>query len=93
MQPIASTDLSVEVFNLWNEFEHGDSAEAVFLRGVDRFLPMFHNYKTKGHSWVKHGINKEKALAKNSHIEASSKALWDLTKDMLDESQAKGWIG
>lgn len=93
LQPIASTDLATEIFNLWNEFEHSDSAEAVFLRGVDRFLPMFHNYKTKGHSWVKYGITKEKALEKNSHIEKSSAALWNFTKDMLVESQGKGWIG
>jgi putative hydrolase of HD superfamily len=92
LTPIATTELATEIFNLWNEFENGDSAEAVFLRGLDRFLPMLHNYKTNGHSWVKYGITKEKALQKNSHIEQSSNALWDFTKNMLDESQEKGWI-
>ena len=90
--PIANTELSLEIYDLWNEFENGSGPEAVFLRGLDRFLPMLHNYKTNGHSWVKYGITKEKALQKNSHIEQSSDVIWNFTKEMLDESQSKGWI-
>lgn len=92
LSPISGTDLAEEIYQLWDEFENGDGNEAVFLRGLDRFLPMLHNYKTEGHSWVKYGITKEKALEKNSHIEQSSKVIWDFTKSMLDESQTKGWI-
>lgn len=90
--PISKTELHQEIYSLWNEFENGDSPEAIFLRGIDRFLPMLHNYKTKGHSWVKYGITKEKALQKNSQIEQSSKVIWNFTKSMLDDSQSKGWI-
>ncbi len=92
LSPIANTELSLEIYSLWNEFENSSGPEAVFLRGLDRFLPMFHNFKTKGHSWVKYGITKEKALQKNSHIEQSSEVIWEFTKNMLDESQLKGWI-
>lgn len=92
LAPIANTDLSQEIYNLWDEFENSNSPEAVFLRGLDRFLPMYHNYKTKGHSWVKHKITKEMALEKNSHIEQSSQMIWSFTKEMLNDSQAKGWI-
>jgi putative hydrolase of HD superfamily len=90
--PISDTDLYREIYDLWLEFENSDTAEAVFLRGLDRFLPMFHNFKTKGHSWIKHGITKEKALEKNAHIEQSSDVIWNFTKEMLNESQSKGWI-
>lgn len=75
LTPIAGTELSAEIYDLWDEFEHGGGPEAVF-----------------GHSWVKYGITKEKALQKNSHIEQSSQALWSFTKDMLEESRSKGWI-
>lgn len=93
LAPISDTELAKEMIVLWHEFEDGKTSESKFLRGVDRFLPMFHNYKTKGHSWVKHGVTKEMALDKNSHIEDSSKQLWKYTQKMLDESQANGWIG
>jgi putative hydrolase of HD superfamily len=92
LTPIQDTDLSREIIQLWNEFEHGTTSEAVFLRGLDRFLPMYHNYKTAGYTWRKHGITKQMALTKNAHIEQSSSVLWDFTKQMLDESQLKGWI-
>lgn len=62
LSPISDTDFAQEIYRLWQEFEYGNSPEAVFLRGLDRFLPMFHNYKTKGHSWRKYGVSKEQAL-------------------------------
>lgn len=93
LAPIGESEQAKEMVELWHEFEDGDSKESKFLRGVDRFLPMYHNFKTNGHSWVRHGITKEQALDKNSHIEDSSKEIWQFTKEMLDESQSKGWIG
>ncbi len=92
LEPIAGSELHKEIYDLWLEFEYGEGPEAVFLRGLDRFLPMFHNFKTKGHSWLKHGITKEMALNKNAHIEQSSTELWRFTKEMLDQSQRAGWI-
>lgn len=93
LAPISDSEQAKEMIELWHEFEDGQTAESIFLRGVDRFLPMFHNYKTNGHSWVKHGVTKEMALDKNSHIEDSSAELWEYTQKMLDESQSNGWIG
>ncbi len=92
LSPIKDTELSQEILELWKEFEYGETAEAVFLRGLDRFLPMYHNYKTNGHTWRKHKITKQMALTKNAHIEQSSSVLWEYTKNMLEESQTKGWI-
>ncbi len=92
LQPIQNTELATEIMVLWNDFENGTSVEAVFLRGIDRFLPMYHNYKTKGHAWVKNRITKKIALEKNAHIEQSSALIWSFTKSILDESQAKGWL-
>lgn len=90
--PIAGSALSAEILDLWDEFENGDSSEALFLRGLDRMLPIFHNYKTDGHTWLKHGITKDMALKKNAHIADGSKLMWDMTKAMLDEAQSKGWL-
>lgn len=92
LTPIQDTELAQEILNLWNEFEHGHSPEGVFLRGLDRFLPMYHNYKTAGHAWIKYGITKEMALSKNAHIEQSSRKIWNFTTRMLDEAHANGWI-
>ena len=90
--PIQDQDLATEILQLWQEFEFGGSAEAVFLRGIDRFLPIYHNYKTRGHSWLKFNISKEKVLEKNAHIAQSSEPIWAYTKKILEESKAKGWV-
>jgi len=92
LTPIVDTELAYEILSLWKEFEFSKTPEAVFLRGLDRFLPMYHNYKTQGHSWVKHGITQEMALSKNAHIQQSSELLWKFTQNMLNESKKQGWI-
>ena len=40
-------------FDLWNEFEKGETAEAKFARAVDRVPPLLHNLHGEGHSWRK----------------------------------------
>jgi putative hydrolase of HD superfamily len=90
--PLGSNELATEIRTLWHEFEEGASAESRFLRGIDRFLPMYHNFKTQGHSWIKHKVTKEMALEKNAHIEKSSDQLWEYTQEMLETSQQKGWL-
>lgn len=85
--------LENEILELWREFEFGQTPESVFLRGIDRFLPMYHNFKTQGHSWKKHSITMQMALEKNSHIEKSSAEIWTFTLEMLSQSQGNGWIG
>jgi putative hydrolase of HD superfamily len=90
--PLKETMIHDEIFELWHDFEHGDTPEAVFLRGVDRFLPMYHNYKTNGHTWVKFGVTKEMALKKNSHIQDGSHQLWEFTRAMVEDSYSKGWL-
>ena len=92
LKPLGDMELSKEMVELWHEFEDGGTPESDFLRGLDRFLPMYHNFKTDGHSWKKHGITMEQALEKNAHIEDSSKEIWDFTKTMLKESKEKGWL-
>lgn len=92
LQPIVGTSLAEEISLLWHEFEFGQTNEAIFLRGLDRFLPMYHNFKTKGHSWLKHGVTQEMALSKNAHIKDSSAELWAYTKNMLDQSKQNGWL-
>lgn len=89
---LGESELALEIKSLWHEFEEGNTPESKFLRGIDRFLPMYHNFKTKGHSWIKHKVTKQMALDKNSHIQKSSEALWDYTTQMLETSQDKGWI-
>ncbi len=70
-------DIEREFFDLWDEFENGDSAEAKFARAVDRVLPIIQNVNNNGQSWKENGITKEQILEKTSYIGDGSAILWE----------------
>jgi putative hydrolase of HD superfamily len=68
---------------LWNEFEQRQTVEAKFACGLDRLLPVLHNYFTNGRSWKEHGITEEQALTKNAIIAEGSETIWDFVETMI----------
>jgi len=42
---------------LWEEFEHGQSAESVFARSIDRYQPILQNMQTEGGTWPKYAMD------------------------------------
>jgi putative hydrolase of HD superfamily len=75
---------------LWDEFEARQTPEAKFAAAVDRFQPMLINCRTQGAAWRKHGVTRDRVLARNSHIVEGSTALWDLAQKMIEETVAAG---
>jgi putative hydrolases of HD superfamily len=68
---------------LWNEFEQRQTVEAKFACGLDRLLPVLHNYFTNGRSWKEHQITEEQALTKNAIIAEGSETIWDFVETMI----------
>lgn len=85
-------EFRADLKNVWEAFEFGDSPEARFVRSLDRFLPLLQNWKTEGHTWQKHGISKERVLARNKHIAEGSEKLWTQAQEILNEAEEKGWL-
>jgi putative hydrolases of HD superfamily len=75
---------------LWDEFEARQTPEAKFAAAVDRFQPMLLNCRTEGAAWRKHGVTRDRVLARNSHIVEGSTALWDFAQKMIEETVAAG---
>ncbi|HOJ12474.1 MAG TPA: HD domain-containing protein [Clostridiales bacterium] len=82
----------LEFRSLWDEFEASITAEAKYAKAMDRFMPILHNYITKGAQWHKFGITSDKVLAKNSIIEQGSEFLWEYVKHMVEDSIEKGYL-
>lgn len=76
----------------WDEFEAQETPEARFAAACDRLHPMLLNCLTEGHSWRKHGITRDRVLARNGHIVKGSTTLWDYALRMVDEAVAKGQL-
>ncbi len=85
-------DQAEELRRLWDEFEEGVTAEAKFARALDRFMPILHNYKTKGLQWQKLGVTAAMVLERNKAIEEGSEILWDYVQNMVREAVEKGFL-
>ncbi len=75
---------------IWEEFEAAESPEAVFLKGLDRLLPILSNTFNDGFSWKKYGIEKDRVLKRNAIIEKSHPELWQDVQKLLDKNVREG---
>ena len=79
-----------DLLAVWNEFEIGDSAEAVFARAIDRVLPVTQNLHNNFQSWVENDIRLDQVLEKNAHIGEASETLWRLLKTKIEDGSVDG---
>ncbi len=77
---------------LWDEFEEGRTANALFAIALDRLLPLLLNDLTDGGSWRQHGVTKAQVLRRMAPIEKGIPALWPLVLEIVDRNCALGRI-
>lgn len=77
---------------LWDEFEARQTPEAKFAAAVDRFQPMLLNCRTEGAAWRKHGVTRDRVLARNAYIAEGSTALWEYARQMIEDTVAAGHL-
>lgn len=65
-----------ELFELWDEFENGQTADARFARAIDRLMPVLQNLYNNKQSWVENNITKEQILRKTAYIGEGSEIVW-----------------
>ncbi|GAK57102.1 metal dependent phosphohydrolase [Candidatus Vecturithrix granuli] len=85
-------DQAQEFRALWEEFEQRDTPEAKFAAALDRFQPLFHNYKTQGASWKQHGIRCEQVLQRGQQMQAGSPFLWEYAQTLIERSVESGYL-
>lgn len=86
------SDQAEEIMDLWHEFEAMETAESKFAASLDRLQPLLLNYNTNGHTWKKPGVTSEKVLKRNSVLENPVPQLWDLAKEIIEDSINKGYL-
>ncbi len=85
-------DQSREFRALWEEFDARKTPEAKFAAALDRLQPLLNNYRTHGRMWLKHGVRREKVIARNRPMEEGAPALWEFASEMIRDAVEKGWI-
>ncbi len=85
-------DQAREFRALWDEFEAKATPEAKFATACDRFQPMLLNCRTQGAAWARHGVTRERVVARNRHVADGSAELWAYADKMLAEVVAAGHL-
>ncbi|MFK8056838.1 MAG: HD family hydrolase [Saprospiraceae bacterium] len=79
-----------DFFDLWVEFEDGTSTEAKFAKSLDNLEPVLQNASNDGGTWKEYSVKHATVYDKKKIIKDGSTALWDYTKDVLEDSVEKG---
>lgn len=82
-------DQAREMWDLWEEFEAGETKEARFARTMDNFQPMMLNDATDGKAWVEHEVAVSKVLKRNERTPRGSEILWDYAKENFIEKNVQ----
>ncbi len=85
-------DQAREFRALWDEFEARATPEAKFAAGCDRFQPMLLNLHTEGASWRAHGVTHDQVVARNQHMAAGSRVMWERISQLLAAAVADGLL-
>ncbi len=85
-------DQREEFMALWQEFEEYETPEARHAHLADTFMPIYHNYRTKGLQWQRLNVTSEKVLNRNRHIKKGSGEIWSYVESMVKDAVEKGYL-
>lgn len=73
-----------EFFEIWNEFENGETREAKFARAVDRLMPVLQNLYNNKQSWTENNVTKEQVLTKTAYIIDAGEIVWQSVSEKIN---------
>ncbi len=85
-------DKGRELRALWDEFEEGQTPEALFAASMDRLQPMLNNYHNNGGTWRKFNVAKEDIYKRIAPVKKSSDELWNFVENMIEDAANRGLI-
>lgn len=87
------SDQADEMLNLWQEFEARETPEAKFAAGLDRLMPLLHNYFSHGRSsWQANQITAEQVLLYQRWIAEAAPALGDYARRLVEDAVTQGYL-
>lgn len=89
---LLSEERANEFMAIWNEYEARETEESKFAQAMDSFMPILHNYKTKGLQWQRLNVTSDKVLSRNQRIEKGSKILWEYIEIIVKDAVEKGCL-
>lgn len=84
-------DQEAHVRARWEEFEARRSPEARFAKAVDRFVPLLHNWMSRGGTWPAYATTVDDVRRRTAAIDEAAPALAAARDALLTEARARGW--
>lgn len=81
---------ALELLAIWKEFEQGVSNEAKFAKSLDNLEPILQNASNDGGTWSEFEVDYKTVYEKKRQIKKGSTALWNFSKNILNDSVEKG---
>lgn len=85
-------DLATSLRGAWEEYEHGETAEARFARVFDRIAPFLLNLGSGGINWRRWGASADRVRAVLAPIAEGAPELGRFVDAMLDRAVADGLL-
>ena len=83
-------DQGRELRQLFEDFEHGATPEARFVKAMDNLQPLMLNDSNNGSDWREHGVRKSQVLGRHATTILGSKTLSDYSMELIEENTRKG---
>ena len=77
---------------LWEEFDAMKTPDSMYAAAIDRLQPFISNYKTDGHTWIRHKVTAEQVYARMAPVKDALPALWEFVERVIRESCGKGHL-
>lgn len=90
---ILPKDQREKFFDLWNEFEKGDTMESKFAHTMDNIQPTMLNDATDGQMWLNNKVKLSQILERNKKTNEGSSVLWNYSyENFISKNVKKGRI-
>ena len=77
-------------YELWEEFEVYESADAKYAHMLDNLQPLLLNDASEGRSWVEHEVHKSQIYKRNEKVPEISEVIWNEMKKIIDKHVCNG---
>ena len=90
---ILPADQAKDLYDLFYEFEAGETAEAKFAKTLDNIQPILLNSTSYGRDWEEKGVKVSQILNRQKRTPLGSVKLWqDFARPVLEQNVAQGHI-
>lgn len=83
-------DQGKEYFDLWLEFEHGDTQDAIYAAAIDKIMPVLLNTVSSGKSWREADITSNIIFDTLEAIKKGPQTIKNLLTELVETAKNKG---